>query len=566
MSGRWWAAVAGCAAAVGLAALAVATPVGAVGGGGGGGDPQPDTHCIDGADGSMSASPSTVIIGQSVTISWSISLPAGCTGTYALIYPDNSAHAVGQSGSSVQTPSSVGTTTYWVRLTTQGTTAAPAGMAQITVQAPPPTTTVPPIGTPPPAYDPATCDHLVMCTLADVNGDGVLDEVGFGDSADHSSGFRGDALVWIGDQVPPGATPTYRPWVSWGDTGCDTHGEDCQLADMNRDGMADVVEFVKSSVTGAATNPYTHAHEGNVLVHWSGGTRFDTTNTVLVSGGDGSAAIICTGAQTCTLGDVNGDGYPDAVAFTRSTVAGAADGDVLVGLAFPGSSFPGGPFDGFVTQQWSGSMCVQAETCTLGDVNGDGRADAVSFVKSTRGGAAEGDVWVALSDPSGSRVSGSFLAATRWADNICVHNQVCGVVDTNGDGRADAVAKDPADTTIGVRQAWTGLSNGASAFGAPQVSDILPAASPTGATARAGGGTANEDGDNEPDCQDRIDAYQGAVDRRKYVQTILEDIDITNSGGNDPPLISAEVREETFELFVDARIDEQTRRSQLCPF
>jgi hypothetical protein len=368
--------------------------------------------------------------------------------------------------------------TYWVKATTDGNSDAVATV-QITVQAQPP----PPS---PPAYNPVTCAHMLMCALVDVSGDKVMDAVGFADSADLGSGFRGRALVSTGVRTTGAdgtVTVTYGPWASWGMTGCDTPGEDCQFEDMNYDGYGDVVEFVKSSVTGTTPNPRTGAHQGNVLVYWSQGTGFGPARPVTVAGGDGSAVSFCTGSQTCQLGDVNGDQFPDAVAFTKSTITGTPEGDVWVGLGFPGASFPDGPFDGFLVQQWSGSMCVQAETCALGDVNGDGRDDAVAFVKSTRGGAEEGDVWVALSDPAGTRITGSFLPATRWSDNICVHEEVCGVFDVNGDHNADAVAKDPRDISLAPNQVYAGLSaptGGGGTFGARQV--VIP---PTGAMSAA---------------------------------------------------------------------------------
>ncbi|MER6434395.1 VCBS repeat-containing protein, partial [Streptomyces sp900105245] len=80
-------------------------------------------------------------------------------------------------------------------------------------------------------------------------------------------------------------------------------------------------------------------------------------------------------------------------------------------------------------------MCVDEETCAVGDVNGDGKSDLISFVKSTRNVEPDkGDVWVALS--SGS----SFSPAVKWHDRMCVDEETCAVGDVNGDGKSDLIS------------------------------------------------------------------------------------------------------------------------------
>jgi hypothetical protein len=81
----------------------------------------------------------------------------------------------------------------------------------------------------------------------------------------------------------------------------------------------------------------------------------------------------------------------------------------------------------------------------MGDVNGDGRADGVSF--------NSGDVWVSLSTGS------SFAQPTKWLSGAFFGSKGTFVSDVNGDGRADGVAINAADT-------WVTLSNGAG-FAAP---------------------------------------------------------------------------------------------------
>ncbi|MEH1014368.1 VCBS repeat-containing protein [Micromonospora sp. CPCC 206060] len=95
------------------------------------------------------------------------------------------------------------------------------------------------------------------------------------------------------------------------------------------------------------------------------------------------------------MGDVNGDGRDDIVTFTRG-----ATGDVFVSLS-----------DGtrFVPQagKWHDWFVVGDELPGIGDFNGDGRADVVTYTRGTRA-----DVYVALS------TGGGFGAGTRWHDQF----------------------------------------------------------------------------------------------------------------------------------------------------
>jgi hypothetical protein len=202
------------------------------------------------------------------------------------------------------------------------------------------------------------------------------------------------------------ATNTFGYASLWSDFMCRL-AETCALADVDGDGRADAVSFVKN------TRPEL---EGDVYVALSTGSGF--------GGAVRWSDFMCRMEETCALGDVNGDGKADAVSFVRSTRP-AQDGDVYVALS-TGSGFAG-------AVRWSDFMCRLAETCALADVDGDGRADAVSFVKNTRP-ELEGDVYVALSTGSG------FGGAVRWSDRICVADETCALADVGGDPGADAVA------------------------------------------------------------------------------------------------------------------------------
>ncbi len=157
----------------------------------------------------------------------------------------------------------------------------------------------------------------------------------------------------------------------------------------------------------------------------------------------------CVGEEICGVGDFNGDGKDDIIAFVRSTQSGDAEGNAWVSLS-TGSSF--GP-----AQVWHDWFCVGEEICGVGDFNGDGKDDIIAFVRSTQGGDAEGNAWVSLSTGS------SFDPAQVWHDSFCYGEEVCLVGDFNGDGKDDIAALvGNAKTGEGQDDVWVALSTGTS--------------------------------------------------------------------------------------------------------
>jgi hypothetical protein len=143
--------------------------------------------------------------------------------------------------------------------------------------------------------------------------------------------------------------------------------------------------------------------------------------------------FFCTKTQTCAVGDVNGDFKADLIAFTRGTTP-----RVFVALS-NGTSF-GAP------QQWSSSFCRTGDVCKVADVNGDVFADLVAF-RHRPFGTTNG-VFVALSNGS------SFGTDQRWTTGFCFSTETCEVGDVDGNGSVDilALTRDPS------RDVYVGLS------------------------------------------------------------------------------------------------------------
>jgi hypothetical protein len=123
------------------------------------------------------------------------------------------------------------------------------------------------------------------------------------------------------------------------------------------------------------------------------------------------------GNEIPLLGDVNGDGRDDLVTFTRG-----ASADVYVALS-TGEAF--GP----AQQLWHSWFAAGNETPVVGDFNGDGRDDIATL---TRGTTAH--VYVAMSDGS------KFGASTLWSDRFAFGAAAPMVGDFDCNGRDDLVA------------------------------------------------------------------------------------------------------------------------------
>ncbi|WP_344648088.1 VCBS repeat-containing protein [Cryptosporangium japonicum] len=124
------------------------------------------------------------------------------------------------------------------------------------------------------------------------------------------------------------------------------------------------------------------------------------------------------------VGDVNGDGKDDVVAFRRGSTP-----TVSVALS-TGRSFR-------AATAWHRWFAPGTSIPAVGDVNGDRRADLVAFA---RGRSAS--VWVALSTGS------AFRGATRWNAWFAENGASPAVGDVNGDRRADVVAFRRGEVTV----------------------------------------------------------------------------------------------------------------------
>jgi hypothetical protein len=236
--------------------------------------------------------------------------------------------------------------------------------------------------------------------VADVNGDGKVDVVGFGKWGTLVSLSTGAAFdnpaVWIRNY---GATVG-----SW--TSQDRYPR--LVADVDGAGKADIVGF----------------GQWGTFVSLSTGSEFAAPALWIRDFGVGAGGWSSQNLYPRMLGDANGDGKADLVGFK-------GDG-VYISLSNGGGFAPSTRWvSGFVGTAWPSQDRTPR---TVADVNGDGRADVVGF--GTDG------VYVALNTGS------AFAAPSLWVRNFGANAGGWSsqdryprmLADMNGDGKADIVA------------------------------------------------------------------------------------------------------------------------------
>ncbi|WP_458094335.1 SdrD B-like domain-containing protein [Roseomonas sp. WA12] len=249
--------------------------------------------------------------------------------------------------------------------------------------------------------------------LADVNGDGRADIVGFSGAgvvvalATGDGGF-GAPTLRLGAF---GQGDIAGGWLS-------NDGYPRELADVNGDGRADIVGFSGAGVVVA-------------LATADGGFGAPTLRLGAFGQGDIAGGWLSNDGYPRELGDVNGDGRDDIVGFSGAGVVVAlATGDG----GFGAPTLRLGAFgQGDIAGGWLSNDGYPRE---LGDVNGDGRDDIVGF-----SGAG---VVVALATADGGfgtptlklGAFGQGNVAGGWLSNDIYPRELA---DVNRDGRADIV-------------------------------------------------------------------------------------------------------------------------------
>jgi hypothetical protein len=230
------------------------------------------------------------------------------------------------------------------------------------------------------------CRRAEQCAVGDVNNDGRADLIAF------TRGTTND--VWVATSNGT----SFNPSVKWHDLFCRT-GEVCRVGDVNGDQRADLIAFrhglnnTNSVFVGLSTG-------GSFAPAQRWHTRF------------------CLQTEACEVADVTGDRRADLIAFTLSP-----QHDVYIGRSIGTGFAP--------PALWSGFFCRSGEVCLAGDFNRDAEADVVAF-NHGRGGANA--VYV------GASTGAAFLPSAQVITHFCTATETCAVGDVTGDLRADVIA------------------------------------------------------------------------------------------------------------------------------
>lgn len=296
-----------------------------------------------------------------------------------------------------------------------------------------------------------------VSTAGDVNGDGFDDVLVGSIWYDGGQEDEGAAFLYLGSPSGPPGTPNWS---------AESNQAEAQLGycvatagDVNGDGYDDVI-------VGAPYYDNGQFHEGTAYA-WHG-----SANGMGPNGTPNNADWACEVSQTsalfglsvATAGDVNGDGYDDAI-------VGAPfhdDWHVDEGTAW---LFLGGPNGLPYVAAWhvrGNQMCAYLGTsvATAGDVNGDGYDDVVigtpeyDEVFLTNEGAAY--VWHGCAtglQPSSTPADADW-SYTMGQAHAKLGSWVASAGDVNGDGYGDVIIGAPYYDDPEVDEGWAGVFAG----------------------------------------------------------------------------------------------------------
>ncbi len=277
-----------------------------------------------------------------------------------------------------------------------------------------------------------------VSAAGDVNGDGYSDVIIGVPYYDNGEANEGVAFVYHGSASGLSVTPD---WTSESNQPNASFGSSVSVAgDLNGDGYSDVI-------IGAPYYTNGQTNEGCVYVfHGSAGGLSTSPDWITESDAPG----VVFGASVSVAGDVNGDGYSDAIIGAPYYDNGEPDEGVAFVYHGSASGLPVNP--DWIAESNHYNALFGSSVSTAGDVNGDGYADVI--VGAYRYGWG-GRAFVYHGSASG-------LSTTPdWIGEISQQNanfgcSVSTAGDVNGDGYVDVI--------VGAQKASNGLDNEGMAF------------------------------------------------------------------------------------------------------
>jgi hypothetical protein len=259
-----------------------------------------------------------------------------------------------------------------------------------------------------------------VATAGDVNGDGFADVILGANLYDNDVPNEGRAVIYRGSATGLIGVPY---WSAYGEQAAASFGLSVGTAgDVNGDGYSDVI-------VGANLYDNEASNEGRAFVYHGSADELAFPESWAK---EGEAELDNFSSSVATAGDVNGDGFSDAI------VGAPFGGESRGGRAylFLGSSTGLGLTPSWIVEGRGGfGDCVG----TAGDVNGDGYSDVIvgaHYDDNEQGD--EGRAFVYLGSPAGLATSPAWTAESDQ-NGAEFGTAVGSAGDVNGDGYSDVI-------------------------------------------------------------------------------------------------------------------------------
>lgn len=268
----------------------------------------------------------------------------------------------------------------------------------------------------------------VACA-GDLNGDGYSELTVSGYNEENGQTDEGLVYVYNGSAAglvaAPAAVIESNQAGAWMGRCMNTAG------DVNGDGYADLLIGITRYSNGQSL-------EGMGQVHFGSSTGINTTPSLTFELNNAGANL---GETVCTAGDVNGDGYSDLIMGARIYGLGGAAAVYLGGPYSTNLAPTTSRFGGAAGAQLGSSIA------NSGDVNGDGYADAiVGAPGASNGQAGEGIAYLHYGGAAGLSMPPSVTFEANSA-GAAFGTSVASAGDVNGDGYADVIVGAPLNGT-----------------------------------------------------------------------------------------------------------------------
>lgn len=266
---------------------------------------------------------------------------------------------------------------------------------------------------------------ISVSTAGDVNKDGYADVIIGAHYFDGGETNEGRVFIYLGSASGLGKTPFF---TAEGDQVNAFFGKAVACAgDVNRDGYSDVL-------IGAPGYDNGQINEGRAYLYL--GTYMGMTQSASWTG-ESNQAEANYGNTVAAAGDVNGDGFSDAIIGSNRYDEGQSNvGKIFVymGSANGFSGFPDWTYTG---NKIDGNMGISV--ASAGDINGDSYGEVIVGSYGFNPEVSTGDVFVFYGSRKGTTNEMIMIDKKKYPGGF-IGMSVASAGDTNGDGYADILA------------------------------------------------------------------------------------------------------------------------------